>query len=203
MIEVRVEIDGSVVGVAEVPSGASRGTLEAAQRRDENPNRDRGAGVRTAVASLEEEIADTIFGQRWVTRRTRCRPLRLGWHGEEGTPRREAHRGHLYKVGSWVRSSRRRRALPVARTARRRRAPTGTTLQCGERWGPRSDSARLPGVHDRADRDDQLFRDAAGGCWGLWRSARHLGPERPGQRSRRRGWFRARPVQAPEDVLDL
>jgi enolase len=51
-LEVRVEIDGSAVGVATVPSGASKATQETAERRDGDPDRYRGAGVRTVVASI-------------------------------------------------------------------------------------------------------------------------------------------------------
>ena len=66
-LEVRVEVDGSAVGVAAVPSGASKGTQEAAERRDGDPDRYRGDGVRTVVASIEGEIADAIVGRSWAS----------------------------------------------------------------------------------------------------------------------------------------
>jgi enolase len=66
-LEVRIEVDGSAVGVAAVPSGASKGTQEAAERRDGDPDRYRGAGVRTVVASIEEEISSAILGRRWAS----------------------------------------------------------------------------------------------------------------------------------------
>ncbi len=66
-LEVRVEVDRSAVGVAAVPSGASRGTQEAVERRDGDPHRYGGAGVRTVVAGIEEEIADAIVGPAWTS----------------------------------------------------------------------------------------------------------------------------------------
>ena len=84
-LEVRVEIDGSAVGIAAVPSGASRGTQEAAERRDGDPNRYGGAGVRTVVASIEEEIADAIVGPRWAS----LEELDAALSALDGTPNKE------------------------------------------------------------------------------------------------------------------
>lgn len=64
-VEVRLEVDRSVVGVAAVPSGASRGKGEALERRDGDPARYRGAGVRDVVETIEGEIADAIVGPVW------------------------------------------------------------------------------------------------------------------------------------------
>ncbi len=66
-LEVRVEVDQSAAGVAAVPSGASRGTQEAAERRDGDPSRYAGLGVRSVVATIEGEIADAIVGPAWAS----------------------------------------------------------------------------------------------------------------------------------------
>ncbi len=47
---------------ARVPAGASTGTHEAHERRDGDPRRYRGRGVRQAVAAVEGEIQDAVIG---------------------------------------------------------------------------------------------------------------------------------------------
>jgi enolase len=49
-------------GTAAVPSGASTGAHEAVELRDGDPGRFGGRGVRTAVANVEGEIAETVEG---------------------------------------------------------------------------------------------------------------------------------------------
>src|SRR5258708_22200 len=49
-------------GTAAVPSGASTGAHEAVELRDGDPGRFGGKGVRTAVANVEGEIAETVEG---------------------------------------------------------------------------------------------------------------------------------------------
>lgn len=66
-LEVRAEIDGSVVATAGVPSGASRGSGEAAELRDGDTARYGGAGVTNVVASVEHEIADAVVGRSWAS----------------------------------------------------------------------------------------------------------------------------------------
>ena len=53
-VEVQVQLNGSVWGKAQVPSGASTGTHEAVELRDPDKR------VRTAVANVEGEIAPTL-----------------------------------------------------------------------------------------------------------------------------------------------
>jgi enolase len=84
-LEVHLEVDGSVVGVAAVPSGASKGTQEAAERRDGNPYRYAGAGVRTVVASIEEEISDAVVGRTWAS----LEDLDAALCALDGTPTKE------------------------------------------------------------------------------------------------------------------
>ena len=62
-VEVEVEIDGSVVGRAAVPSGASTGAHEALELRDGDSARYLGKGVRTAIENVNERIAPEILGR--------------------------------------------------------------------------------------------------------------------------------------------
>src|SRR5262249_55571384 len=66
-LEVRVDVDGGALGVASVPSGASRGSGEAAERRDGDPSRYGGLGVRGVVATIEGEIAEAVVGVAWAS----------------------------------------------------------------------------------------------------------------------------------------
>ena len=60
-VEVEVLLDDDTVSRAAVPSGASTGSFEAAERRD-GDSRYGGKGVLAAVAGVEGEIADSIIG---------------------------------------------------------------------------------------------------------------------------------------------
>jgi enolase 1/2/3 len=59
-VEVDVRLDDGALGRAAVPSGASTGSREAVERRDGDPARFHGRGVRDAVGSVNGEIAATI-----------------------------------------------------------------------------------------------------------------------------------------------
>jgi len=61
-IEVEVILAGGAVGVAAVPSGASRGKHEAVELRDGDKSRYRGLGVQKAVEHVNTEIASAIVG---------------------------------------------------------------------------------------------------------------------------------------------
>ncbi|MBO5237560.1 MAG: phosphopyruvate hydratase [Lachnospiraceae bacterium] len=61
-VEVDVEIDGGIVGRAQVPSGASTGEHEALELRD-GEKRYLGQGVQNAVTNVNTRIADRIIGQ--------------------------------------------------------------------------------------------------------------------------------------------
>lgn len=61
-IEVDIELDCGVVGRAAVPSGASTGTREAVELRDNDKNRFHGKGVQTAVDNVVKIIAPEIYG---------------------------------------------------------------------------------------------------------------------------------------------
>jgi len=61
-VEVDVVLEDGAMGRAAVPSGASTGAHEAAEKRDGDKARYLGKGVREAVASVNGEIFDTLSG---------------------------------------------------------------------------------------------------------------------------------------------
>ena len=61
-VEVKVEAEGGIVGVASVPSGASTGTHEALELRDGNPKRYGGKGVLKAVRNVNVKISPALRG---------------------------------------------------------------------------------------------------------------------------------------------
>ena len=61
-VEVEIELDDGTVGRAMVPSGASTGVHEAVELRDGDESRYLGKGTLTAVANVNNIIADEILG---------------------------------------------------------------------------------------------------------------------------------------------
>ena len=61
-VEVDVYLDDGAMGRAAVPSGASTGAHEANEKRDGEPDRYLGKGVRDAVEAVGGEIANAILG---------------------------------------------------------------------------------------------------------------------------------------------
>jgi len=61
-VEVEVELESGVMGIAQVPSGASTGTHEALELRDGDARRYLGKGVLKAVKNVNEIIAPEIIG---------------------------------------------------------------------------------------------------------------------------------------------
>lgn len=61
-VEAEVLLESGSRGCAAVPSGASTGSAEALERRDNDPGRYRGKGVLGAVAAVNGEIADALTG---------------------------------------------------------------------------------------------------------------------------------------------
>lgn len=61
-VEVDVELDNGVMGRAAVPSGASTGTREAVELRDNDKGRFHGKGVKTVVDNITKIIAPEIAG---------------------------------------------------------------------------------------------------------------------------------------------
>ena len=60
-IEAEVWLDNGVVGLAQVPSGASTGTFEAHELRDGDSDRYGGKGVLKAVENVDEKIAPELY----------------------------------------------------------------------------------------------------------------------------------------------
>jgi len=61
-VETKVELDDGAVGIASIPSGASTGSFEALELRDNDPNRFGGMGVLKAVANVNQEISGKLIG---------------------------------------------------------------------------------------------------------------------------------------------
>lgn len=61
-IEVVAVLDDGSTGVSSVPSGASTGTYEALELRDNDPQRYLGKGVLTAISHINTEIASKLVG---------------------------------------------------------------------------------------------------------------------------------------------
>ena len=61
-VEVEVRLDSGALGRAAVPSGASTGAHEAVEKRDGDPRRYGGRGVRQAVDAVNGEIFDALSG---------------------------------------------------------------------------------------------------------------------------------------------
>jgi len=68
-VEVEVTLEGNVKGLAAVPSGASTGSNEALELRDEDKKRYDGKGVLKAVANVNEKIAPALLGMESTNQR--------------------------------------------------------------------------------------------------------------------------------------
>ena len=62
-VEVDVLLECGSLGSASVPSGASTGSFEAVEKRDQDPKRYHGKGVLQVVAAIEGEIFDALAGE--------------------------------------------------------------------------------------------------------------------------------------------
>ncbi len=60
-VEAEVRLESGAFGLAQVPSGASTGTFEAHELRDDDPHRYGGKGVLTAVRNIKEKIAPALL----------------------------------------------------------------------------------------------------------------------------------------------
>lgn len=61
-VEVDVVLESGAFGRAAVPSGASTGSLEAVEMRDNDPKRYAGKGVLKAIGHIQQDIAPAIIG---------------------------------------------------------------------------------------------------------------------------------------------
>ncbi|PPR30865.1 MAG: Enolase, partial [Alphaproteobacteria bacterium MarineAlpha9_Bin6] len=62
-IEVEVLLETGIREYGSTPSGASTGTHEATELRDQDPKRYQGKGVIRAIESVNGEIFDTLSGR--------------------------------------------------------------------------------------------------------------------------------------------
>lgn len=62
-VEIMLSTDRNIIAKAAVPSGASTGTHEAVELRDEDPKRYGGKGVQQAVAHINGPIAQILVGE--------------------------------------------------------------------------------------------------------------------------------------------
>ncbi|OLT60478.1 phosphopyruvate hydratase [Moorena bouillonii] len=60
-VEAQVRLVSGAVGIAQVPSGASTGTFEAHELRDNDPRRYGGKGVLKAVSNIKEKLAPELL----------------------------------------------------------------------------------------------------------------------------------------------
>ena len=68
-VEVEVELKGGIRGIASVPSGASTGTHEAVELRDEEKSRFHGKGVLKAVDNINRKLAPLLVGESALNQR--------------------------------------------------------------------------------------------------------------------------------------
>ncbi len=61
-VEVEVHLESGLMAIAQIPSGASTGTYEAVELRDEDKKRFNGKGVLKAVQNVNEIIAPELMG---------------------------------------------------------------------------------------------------------------------------------------------
>ena len=61
-VEVEVHLESGIMGMAQVPSGASTGTYEAVELRDGDNNRFGGKGVLKALENVNNQIAPQVVG---------------------------------------------------------------------------------------------------------------------------------------------
>ena len=68
-IQVEVLLEGGYKGVALVPSGASTGSFEAVELRDNDKTRYMGKGVQKAVENVNKKISKKIIGMNAYNQR--------------------------------------------------------------------------------------------------------------------------------------
>lgn len=85
-VEVDVILDSGALGRAAVPSGASTGAHEAVEKRDGEPDRYLGKGVRDAVEAVTGEISNAILGMDAEDQR-RIDNVLIGLDGTENKAR--------------------------------------------------------------------------------------------------------------------
>ena len=69
-VRVEVTLQSGAIGIAAVPSGASTGGHEACEKRDRDPSRYGGKGVRAAVRAVNDELARALIGRDAAEQKT-------------------------------------------------------------------------------------------------------------------------------------
>lgn len=69
-VRVEVTLQSGAIGIAAVPSGASTGGHEACEKRDRDPSRYGGKGVRTAVHAVNDALARALIGRDAAEQKT-------------------------------------------------------------------------------------------------------------------------------------
>lgn len=69
-VRVEVTLQSGAIGIAAVPSGASTGGHEACEKRDGDPARYGGKGVRSAVHAVNDELARALIGRDAAEQKT-------------------------------------------------------------------------------------------------------------------------------------
>ena len=69
-VEAEVELACGAKALAQVPSGASTGTFEAHELRDDDPTRYGGKGVQKAVENVNEILASELYGYDALDRKS-------------------------------------------------------------------------------------------------------------------------------------
>ena len=69
-VSATVTLDDGATASAAVPSGASTGSREAVELRDNDPRRFRGKGVLKAVSAVNTELANAVIGLDAIDQQT-------------------------------------------------------------------------------------------------------------------------------------
>ena len=69
-VRVEVTLQSGAIGITAVPSGASTGGHEACEKRDRDPSRYGGKGVRAAVRAVNDELARALIGRDAAEQKT-------------------------------------------------------------------------------------------------------------------------------------
>ena len=151
-LEVEVHLDSGAEGRAAVPSGASTGSGEALELRDDDRRRFGGKGVLQAVRNVERVIAPEIKGMDAAEQALIDRALcQLDGTPQKETPGRQRDPGRVAGLRARRRGRSRAPALPVSGRAQRADA-SAPAHERDQRRRPRRQPARRPGVHARPGR---------------------------------------------------
>ena len=159
-VEVDVFLEDGAMGRAAVPSGASTGAHEAIEKRDGEPDRYLGKGVRDAVEAVNGEIANAILGMDAEDQR-RIDHMLIELDGTENKARLGANA--ILGVSLAIAKAAARAASRLHRYLGGVQARVSADADDEHRqWRrPRRQSDRHAGIHDHADRRERHGRRRA------------------------------------------